>query len=419
MLKHAVVFLFIFLSAVSLSAAAPDAQLQSMKARYLKLRNTDVRISRPAEWRALAQEFEDYVGAYPKDAQAPSALLNASILYEELGHRLDDKQLLINSVRLLKQLTDGYQGHELADDALIRRGDLLRRDLDDKVGASSCYHEVIASYPQSDMLDVARARLKELEKSGSTAEASSPKAGPEARQETSLKQDAEHGRRDHPVVVIDPGHGGEDYGAVGRGELLEKDVTLAVALELEELLIRNLGAVVRLTRRTDVFAPLAERTNLANDFDADIFVSLHTNASPTGKASGIETYYLDNTGDKASQTLAERENKSANLEGAGSDLSFMLSDLIQNAKLEDSVRLARSVQKAAVGWLTSKWQGGSRNLGVKKAPFYVLVGAHMPCILVEMGFIDHPVDGVNLGEKDYRKDLAYGIFLGLKYFLQK
>ena len=217
--------------------------------------------------------------------------------------------------------------------------------------------------------------------------------------------------------MLDPGHGGEDFGAVGKGGLLEKDVVLSVALELEALLKKELGALVRLTRRKDSFVPLMERTNLANDFEADLFISLHSNASPSGQIAGIETYYLDNAGDKSSMKLAERENRSVQLEGPQADLSYMLSDLIQSAKMSDSMKLGKALQTTTYSFLNTKWEVG-RNLGLKRAPFYVLVGAHMPCVLIEMGFIDNSTDGANLADKDFRADLARGLFLGIRKFLQ-
>lgn len=393
--------LLFFLAVLPALAASPEVELQALKERYLRLRNTDVSVSKKAEWKELARLFEEYADRYPDSPKSASALFNASILYGELALHGGGMAQVENAEHMLERVSVEYPLSELADDALIRRGDILRAGKSDEDSARKLYQEVLKSYPESDMAEVARARLREK---APAALSEKPTA--------SVKP-----RAGQPVVLIDPGHGGEDYGAAGQGGLLEKDVTLAVAYELQSLLESELKAVVRLSRRADLFVPLAERTNLANDFDADIFISLHTNASPNGKASGIETYYLDTTGDKASQLLAERENKSAADGERIDDLGFMLSDLIQNAKLQDSIRLARSIQKSSVGWLRHRWQAG-KSLGVKKAPFYVLVGAHMPCVLIEMGFIDHAVDGANLANREFRKDLAYGIFLGIKNFLQ-
>jgi N-acetylmuramoyl-L-alanine amidase len=221
---------------------------------------------------------------------------------------------------------------------------------------------------------------------------------------------------DGKVIVIDPGHGGEDFGAIGVGGLMEKDVVLDIALRLEKLLISKLQARVRLTRRNDVFVPLAERTNFANDFDAKLFVSLHINASPKGNASGLETYYLDNTDDAGSKKLAERENSSVQFEGEAGDLQFMLSDLIQNAKLDESIELANLVQRSLLR-RSKPFIKELKDLGVRRGPFYVLVGAHMPCILAELFFIDHPMDGKKLADTKFRQMLAEGLFDGINEFL--
>jgi N-acetylmuramoyl-L-alanine amidase len=217
------------------------------------------------------------------------------------------------------------------------------------------------------------------------------------------------------TVVIDPGHGGDDPGAVGFKGVPEKDITLDIARRVESLLSGSYGIRVVLTRRDDTFTPLARRTAYANRRQAEAFVSLHLNATPSHTLSGLETYYLDNTDDAASRKLAERENALGEDENLD-DLSFILSDLIQSGKMEDSVRLSRILdhtvlEKASVS------HPRSRSLGVKKAPFFVLVGAHMPCSLIELFFIDHPADGAKLADERFRQLLAEGIANGIRRFL--
>lgn len=222
-----------------------------------------------------------------------------------------------------------------------------------------------------------------------------------------------------PLIVIDPGHGGEDLGAQGVDSILEKDIVLKVAMNLERLLQDRLRARTRLTRDKDIFIPLGDRTKLANDLQADLFISIHANASEYRTASGIETYYLDNTADKSSLKLAERENASLKFGGGNeSDLSFMLSDLIQNTKLDDSISLAHHVQRSIIKTLGPYYKG-VKDLGVKKAPFYVLVGAHMPCILTEVSFIDHPLEGKRLGDERYQVLIAQALYEGVRAFFLK
>ncbi len=340
---------------------------------------------------------------HPKSTEAPSGILNAAILLETIFKNLGGQDRLDRAIELLASIPRDYPGDRLADDALVRLGDLQLEEQQSRRLARKSYEEVMKAYQNSDMFEAARLRLLQLE-SGVT-ESSEPPT-PASKGDASGKI----------LVVIDPGHGGEDFGAAGYGGLLEKDVVLNVALELEKLLQEKLNAVVRMTRRKDVFVPLADRTALANDFDADIFISLHANASPGGKLSGVETYYLDNSGDKASERLAEMENKVVHLEGPEGDLKYMLSDLIQSAKLEDSMRLAKNVQDSIMKDLRIDWNVG-KSFGVKKGPFYVLVGAHMPCILVEMGFVDNRIDGSNLADKRFRSELSKALFLGIKNFI--
>ena len=215
-------------------------------------------------------------------------------------------------------------------------------------------------------------------------------------------------------VFIDPGHGGEDKGAVGVRGVLEKTVTLNIAKLLEAMLKDRLGLTVMMSRTEDKGVSLTDRGRLANYAEADLFVSIHANASRPKTYHGIETYYLNNNADQASQKLAEREN--ASLGEGNSDIGFMFSDIIQSAKLEDSISLAHYINSGMVDQLKKKYSK-IRDLGVKQGPFYVLVGAHMPCVLTEVSFIDHPVEGKNLITEKYQRDIAEGIFNGIKHYL--
>ncbi|MCB0309670.1 MAG: N-acetylmuramoyl-L-alanine amidase [Bdellovibrionales bacterium] len=384
-----------------------DAQIGDLKERFLKLRNTDNQLKQDREWLKLGEQMEKMAQELPKHPESPDLLFDAAIVYAEMFNHFSVKEFAQKSIELNEKIARDYPGHPLADDALIRKGETLMYKLSERDAARRSFLEVVEAYPKSDMLAVARHRLNELD-SGNEIDI---KSQTEPSEDLSVKQG-------QLVVVIDPGHGGEDYGAPGVGGLLEKDVVLSIALQLEKILQEELSAAVRLTRRTDVFVPLIERTNLANDFEADLFISLHANSSPSGKLSGFETYYLDNSDDQASRKLAERENRSIEFEGPQGDLRYMLSDLIQSAKMEDSLRLANAIQLATYNHLKKDFSIG-RNFGVKRAPFYVLVGAHMPCVLVEMGFINNTSDGSNLADPKYREQLAYGVFLGVKSFLGK
>lgn len=216
-------------------------------------------------------------------------------------------------------------------------------------------------------------------------------------------------------VVVDPGHGGHDPGAIGAGGTKEKDVVLAIGLKLAEKLRDELGLDVVMTRSTDVFIPLEERTAIANKVNADLFVSVHANASLNRAASGIETYYLNLAKTEKAAQVAARENNTS-LEKV-SLLQAILFDLMANYKLNDSAHLADEVQRA----LNKKMHGsysGVKNLGVKQGPFYVLVGATMPSILVESAFISNEAEEARLKDPAFQEKTAEGIVEGIRGYIQ-
>jgi N-acetylmuramoyl-L-alanine amidase len=220
-----------------------------------------------------------------------------------------------------------------------------------------------------------------------------------------------------PRIVIDPGHGGRDPGA--HGFAVEKVVTLAVGRRLARLLRERLGAETILTRDDDATLELRDRTERANGEGADLFVSIHANASRNTRAAGIETYYLNNTNDRATIRLAAMENGLDDVpqaEGEGTQLRYILSDLLQVGKIDQSVRLAHKVQRSLVGHLGARYPDVA-DLGVKQGPFYVLVGAYMPCVLVEMSFLTHPVEGRRLATESYQAAVAEGLYAGIAAYL--
>lgn len=216
-------------------------------------------------------------------------------------------------------------------------------------------------------------------------------------------------------IVLDPGHGGKDPGAIGIGGVAEKDLVLSIARKLARKVKTEMGVQVVLTRSDDRYVPLEDRSAMANKEDADLFISLHMNASPNDEARGIETYYLDNTTDEAAIRLAARENRTSRRNI--SDLQFILSDMTQNMKLEDSITLAHRLQGALVGGM-GKVMADVKDLGVKKALFHVLVGARMPSVLVEMFFITHRIEGRAMSREDYQDAMVEALFEGIQKFGQ-
>jgi len=207
-------------------------------------------------------------------------------------------------------------------------------------------------------------------------------------------------------VIIDPGHGGEDEGAIGPKGIMEKDVTLSIAYKLATIL-KNRGYEVVMTRYSDVFVPLSDRTGIANTNDGDIFISIHANAS-TRKASGAETYYLSLKGTQTVSDTVAFENRQLNKEKKvnpkkKNDLLFILWDMAQTEYLKDSALLAEQIQNA-MNNLT-----GIRNRGVKQANLVVLRGLNMPGVLVEVAFISNPAEEARLIQDDFQRRAATAI----------
>jgi len=215
-------------------------------------------------------------------------------------------------------------------------------------------------------------------------------------------------------IVIDPGHGGHDPGAMSPSGTKEKDIVLQIGLNLARKIREEFGIEAVMTRSTDVFIELQERTAIANKVGADLFVSIHANASLNRAANGIETYYLNLAKTEKAAQLAAKENGTT-LEKV-SMLQAVLFDLMANYKLNDSAHLADEVQKA----LHKKAQTGYpavRNLGVKQGPFYVLVGATMPSILVETAFLSNDRDEQKLKDPAYQDLTADGILAGIGSYI--
>ncbi len=217
-------------------------------------------------------------------------------------------------------------------------------------------------------------------------------------------------------VAVDAGHGGKDPGAIGASGVFEKKIALKIAKRVAELIKKNLKLDVILTRKGDYFVPLEGRTAIANEHNADLFVSIHLNAHRNRKFRGVETFYLNLTDDRYSIKLAAREN--ATSEKSISDLKYILADLALKSHVDDSIRLSRLVQKNMVGTLRSHYKR-VKSLGIKPALFYVLIGARMPSILIETSFITNPLDEKRLKTTAYQKRLAEGIVAGIAEFIKE
>jgi N-acetylmuramoyl-L-alanine amidase len=252
----------------------------------------------------------------------------------------------------------------------------------------------------------------------------SPAVKPALRKDTGAVSPAKHGNSGDSSlvrvfglklgkVVIDAGHGGHDTGTIGPHGLLEKDLVLDVALRLGKLIAQQLGANVIYTRSDDTFIPLEERTKIANNEKADLFLSIHANSSPELSATGVETYFFNFTSDRSSLDLATRENATST--SSISDLNDLLHRAVLKAKLEESREFAQQVQSSL--WASSvKMNNKSRDRGVRQAPFVVLIGAAMPSILAEIGFVSNPHDERLLQRPEQRQKIAEALYKGVSRY---
>jgi N-acetylmuramoyl-L-alanine amidase len=211
-------------------------------------------------------------------------------------------------------------------------------------------------------------------------------------------------------VVIDAGHGGHDAGTHGVSGLLEKDVVLDVALRLGTLLRERLGSDVVYTRSDDTYIPLEERTQIANDHKADLFLSIHANSSPFKAVGGVEVYYLNFTTTKTSLDLAAKEN--AGSQSSIFDLKDVLAKIAMKDKIDESREFANSLQTSLYA-VSAKSNAAVKNRGIKKAPFVVLIGASMPSVLAEIGFLTNATDEALLKKPEQRQKIAEALYKGV------
>jgi len=214
-------------------------------------------------------------------------------------------------------------------------------------------------------------------------------------------------------IVIEPGHGGHDTGTIGPTGLCEKDVVLDVGKRLKTLLEEKTGAEVVMTRSDDTFIPLEERTAVANEKGADLFISIHANASRDRRARGIETYYLNFTSDPEALEVAGREN--ATSQESVHQLQDLIKKIALSEKIKESQDFATQVQRE-VHQKLRKLTGEQKNRGIKKAPFVVLIGANMPSVLAEISFLTNPKDEKLLKKNDHRDHIAEALYTGISRY---
>ncbi|MDE0317013.1 MAG: N-acetylmuramoyl-L-alanine amidase [Candidatus Poribacteria bacterium] len=317
-------------------------------------------------------------------------------------------------------VTNRYAGKDIAAEALLELGRTYAQH-GYKTRAETLYVEIVESAAKKEIVSTASKELQELKtpqnpvkipdktptqpKIEPKPQVKPPVADPEALTPGSFTREFGLTAK---TIVIDAGHGGKDPGG-GRGDIIEKPIVLSLSKKIGAIL-RAKGYTVLLTRETDRFIPLKERTAFATRHKADLFLSIHANASENRQANGIETYYLDvKSTDKNAEIIAAREN--ANSGYSIQELESLLKGLIVESKSKDSRRLAKYVQQELVA------STGAADRGVKHARFVVLIGTSVPAILVETGFVTNPTEGRKLTSDAYQQQLAAAIVQGIEKFL--
>jgi N-acetylmuramoyl-L-alanine amidase len=365
-------------------AAASAGDLYSAAAsREQALRAAADRGAAPLkDYRAVVNAFENVVRKYPKSGYVDNALWRGAAVAREAFQRFGDDRDRATARRLLALLVSDYP----LSPYVPRARDVVN---------------VLDAGPATPEKTVAAPQVSSPAPAPKPAPAAVPPPPP-ARGPVSLARQLGLGAA---KIVIDPGHGGHDPGALGD-RVSEAAVVLDVALRLEALLT-TAGVDVVLTRRSDEFIPLDQRTAIATREQADLFLSIHANASRTKSARGVETYVLNFASDSNAAAVAARENEST--DQTISNLPDIVRAIALHSKLDESKSLARLVQRT----LVTRLKPANRGLvdhGVKQAPFVVLVGAEMPSVLAEVAFITNPQEARLLKTEAYRQRIAQALF---------
>lgn len=355
----------LFLSAEVHALTAKDKYLNA-DAAYKKLRSNEKKKKYRHNWLSCIKKYQAVYKHDPSGPWAAAGLYKSGLLYFDLHH---------------------YSGRA-----------------SDKNSAIKILEQVVDQYPQSRYRKKAK---KTLSKSRTKQKRSSSKTASAKKKH----------RPEFGCIVIDPGHGGKDYGAPGYYKgIHEKGIVLSVSKNLRKELQKRLDCEIILTRQNDKFLTLDQRTKIANDKNASLFISIHTNASKNRRAYGIETFILNHATDEEAARVAAIENNTTAEQV--SDLQLILSSLMQNAKINESSQFAGYVQKAVYTHMRTDYSK-IKNKGIKQAPFIVLIGAHMPSILIETGFISNSRECKRLNDSGYQKKLCKAIADGIMKYIEE
>lgn len=351
---------------------------------------------------ALRQSWIQIESQFDSLTTSDRAMFYSARCREELSVRSFSTSDYKLAVKKFEQMSMTFPKSKLAPEALLRAATIASQRLKDPNITNRIIKKLSTSYPKSLEKDKAQILIKK-----STARTNRPQQ----------RKDPKNGLAEQlgltaNTVMIDPGHGGKDPGAKGNG-ITEKELTLKTALLLEKEL-KKLGFSVLFTHRKDNYIALNERIEIANAKNVDIFISIHANATTDAATNGLETYYLDAASNSAAAKVAARENSVSVAQV--SDLQFILTDLMLTSKTQESKNLANCVHSTILDQVRTPNKKHIFDHGVRTAPFYVLMGAKMPAILVEIGYLTNKTEAASLKNSTYIAMVARSIAVGVSKY---
>ena len=464
--KILVIFGFLLIQTNYVVAASPsDLYFHAQKSYYKLMASVEKQKFRH-HWMKTIKMFSKVMDRYPKSNEAYKAEYTTGKLFEGLNAVSKNSKDLDKAVHHYNNVSTNYSFVNLTDDALFRVAEiyLARKKF---ALASEKYKEVSRKYPEGDQVKKAQKKYKSIKATAKkryinltpvpkpkTSPSQAPqtktykkfvvakpsiktvkkvarervKKTPVHRKQTKIKDGfgrgylyTPRGSRDNqidtPLIVVDAGHGGKDHGAKSVSGIKEKDVNIKIAKHVKAILVNRYKYRVVMTRKDDTFISLKDRSKISNKRNADLFVSIHANAAKRKSAHGIETYFLGTSHNKQALETAARENRGLVKSVKDDRVQQILASLITTTKINDSSRLASRVQDNLYR-SSKKVNRNLKNLGVKEGPFYVLHGADMPSILVEVGFLTNRKEAKMLSQPQYVYRLAASIAEGIHKYLQ-
>jgi N-acetylmuramoyl-L-alanine amidase len=461
---------------------SPAELYYQAKKSYYKLMGSVEKQKFRHQWEKVIQAFSKVQARFPKSRQAYKAVYTIGRLYEGLNGVSKNSKDLDQALRYYKKVSQDFSPGTLTDDALYESAEIYR-DKKDFPSAAGIFKTIFEKYPRGDQANKARQQYKKLasipvhkkkekvsqlspttkkpvvlgkekkpeavkhvrvstpankkpvtlrkKKKSEPVAVKQAKVTPPAKKKPVKRKILGKGKRGYlyapasgkarhssPLIVVDAGHGGKDQGAKSARGAHEKDVNLTISRHVKTILVNRFKYRVVMTRKNDTFIPLKERSEIANNRNADLFVSIHANAAKRKSAHGIETYFLGTSNNDRALATAARENGELVHSVKDDQVQEILASLITTTKINDSSRLAGTVQENLFRSSRKKFRE-LKNLGVKEGPFYVLHGADMPSILVEVGFLTNPKEARMLSKSDYLYRLASSIAEGIHKYLQE